>query len=244
METSQTTQGIVIELRELKMRLRYLGSYIDGIWDKSDTKRLRFNFTDAGGGLTYNVDSSEMVWIDGTGDLVKSAFDQMSSQVDPNRSRLGVAKLPDQILPNLYLGSHQSAENWEGLSERNITCIVTVGRGLRMPFKDALKYHHIDILDLPTSNLMKHFDPATRFIADAHREGGSVLIHCAAGISRSSTITIAYLMYLGSSFNDAQSHVGSRRFICPNEGFRLQLLKWEKTLKERRKQKKLEDALL
>lgn len=55
----------------------------------------------------------------------------------------------------------------------------------------------------------------------------------AAGISRSSTVVLAYLMSAdGMTFKEALQLVKSRRYICPNEGFVAQLIKWEKQLHE------------
>lgn len=50
---------------------------------------------------------------------------------------------------------------------------------------------------------------------------GSVLVHCAAGQSRSVAIVVAFLIWhLGMSFDDAMKHVKSRRLCaCPNIGF-------------------------
>lgn len=77
---------------------------------------------------------------------------------------------------------------------------------------------------------------------DAIRLGGTVYVHCAAGISRSSTITCAYLMSrLDCPFERALNFLQRRRSIvlqapaidairpsaCPNDGFREQLLRFE-----------------
>ena len=60
----------------------------------------------------------------------------------------------------------------------------------------------------------------------------SVLVHCLAGISRSVTVTVAYLMYFKSlSLNDAFEHLRQiRPNISPNFSFMGQLLDFERML--------------
>jgi len=49
-------------------------------------------------------------------------------------------------------------------------------------------------MDVPWENLQKYFQPSVRFIKEAIESGGSVFVHCYAGMSRSATIVVAYLM--------------------------------------------------
>lgn len=59
----------------------------------------------------------------------------------------------------------------------------------------------------------------------AVRQEGVVLVHCNAGVSRSSSIAIGYLMWREElSFEDAYSQVKmARPSIHPNRGFHQQL---------------------
>lgn len=70
------------------------------------------------------------------------------------------------------------------------------------------------------------------FIESGKRENGKVLIHCEKGISRSSTITIAYLIWKKKmTQQNAFTLVKKRRSIIdPNFGFLVQLANFYKRL--------------
>lgn len=82
------------------------------------------------------------------------------------------------------------------------------------------KWKRIEILDGPGENIKKHFDETNEFIKEGIERGG-VLVHCFAGVSRSTSCVIAYLMKeKGFEFWNALNFVRSRRsIICPNMGF-------------------------
>jgi dual specificity MAP kinase phosphatase len=73
--------------------------------------------------------------------------------------------------------------------------------------------------------------PVCAWIDRARAEGGNVLVHCRVGVSRSATITIAYVMqHLRVSLVDAYLIVRSRRLsvlIQPNMRLLYSLLGWE-----------------
>ena len=89
---------------------------------------------------------------------------------------------------------------------------------------EALRLKHliIPLDDWEYSPLNEHFDEAIDFIMSCKR----VLIHCGAGVSRSPTIVILYLMRIGRmSLRQAFDFVFSiRPIIQPNEGFMEQLI--------------------
>jgi len=133
------------------------------------------------------------------------------------------------ILPGLYLGDVWNSEDLDLLKERKITHILVVGIDLEQNYPDAFKYHQIQIHDMTHANLFSHFHVTYQFIEEGLAAGG-VLVHCAMGISRSSTIVIAYLMQKNKwDFQTAYQYVMERRpYICPNMGFRRQLKMFEK----------------
>jgi len=92
-------------------------------------------------------------------------------------------------------------------------------------FPDYFKYKTVPIDDFEIVDIKKHFRECIQFITDAHNEGGTVLVHCQAGMSRSVTIAAAFLMEKHKvSAVDALKIIRSKRpYAHPNSGFCLQL---------------------
>lgn len=77
------------------------------------------------------------------------------------------------------------------------------------------------------------FDDGIDYVRGHIENGKNVLVHCAAGVSRSASLVIAYMMKVkGMSFTESHNYVKSKRgVIQPNEGFIEQLKKYEQILK-------------
>lgn len=138
-----------------------------------------------------------------------------------------------RILPGLYIGTLKDSQDRAQLKSHHITHIVSVYEEAREnPHYKDIKYFCIRAADSPQEDLQKYFPDAIEFIHRARTlENGNVLIHCLAGVSRSVTIAIAYIMTCTElSFQDAMNSVrGARKIANPNFGFQRQLQNYEFT---------------
>ncbi|XP_072552924.1 dual specificity protein phosphatase 7-like [Salminus brasiliensis] len=142
---------------------------------------------------------------------------------------------PVQILPYLYLGCAKDSANLDVLGQYNIRYILNVTPNLPNVFEQGgyFRYKQIPIADHWSQNLCQFFPEAISFIDEARSKQCGVLVHCLAGISRSVTVTVAYLMQkLNLSLNDAYDFVKRKKTnISPNFSFMGQLLDFERTLR-------------
>uniref|UniRef100_A0A8C2TS54 Uncharacterized protein n=1 Tax=Coturnix japonica TaxID=93934 RepID=A0A8C2TS54_COTJA len=84
----------------------------------------------------------------------------------------------------------------------------------------------------PSQERMQHFKESIKFIHECRLHGGGCLVHCLAGVSRSTTILVAYLMTvteLGWERCLAATKA-VRSYASPNFGFQQQLQEYEQTL--------------
>lgn len=127
----------------------------------------------------------------------------------------------------LYLGS-QDAVSLDNIKQYNLTHILSIG--INTPIMDAsnqdINSLYLPCLDLPETNIFTELIPKSlEYINSVKDCGGKVLVHCNAGVSRSATVVIAYLMQKNQiDFDTAYQLVKSKRScIQPNIGFISQL---------------------
>ncbi|CAM4368738.1 hypothetical protein PO909_001590 [Leuciscus waleckii] len=137
-----------------------------------------------------------------------------------------------RILPHLYLGAETDVTQ-DGLSDRGISYVLSVSRCCPQPsFLPQSQYLRIPIDDSLRDDLLPWIPQALHFIDGAMSLGCSVLVHCAAGISRSPALAVAYVMYsLKMDLDHAYRFVKERRpTISPNFNFLGQLQLFQGTL--------------
>lgn len=138
-----------------------------------------------------------------------------------------------KITKNIYLGSYsQGAKSYKGLKTLGITHNIMIGNLNQMPipFPNEIIYKCINLDDSENVNIKKYFNECLDFIYDAIKKNieNKILINCWAGISRSATIVIAFLIHsMCLNYLEAFETVRKARYwINPNKGFKNQLIEW------------------
>ncbi|XP_062410480.1 dual specificity protein phosphatase 4 [Sardina pilchardus] len=136
---------------------------------------------------------------------------------------------PVEILPFLFLGSALHASKKDMLDGMGISALLNVSSNCPNHFEGIYQYKCIPVEDNHKEDISSWFIEAIEFIDSVKDSNGRVLVHCHAGISRSATICLAYLMMKKRvRLDDAFEFVKQRRsIISPNFSFMGQLLQFE-----------------
>ncbi|MBN3293841.1 DUS22 phosphatase, partial [Polypterus senegalus] len=94
-----------------------------------------------------------------------------------------------------------------------------------------MTYLCIPAADSPSQNLIQYFKESIKFIHECRLQGEGCLVHCLAGVSRSVTLVVAYIMTVTNlGWQDSLMAVRAARACAgPNAGFLRQLEEFEKT---------------
>eukprot|EP00795_Rhopilema_esculentum_P012771 gene12771-3503_t len=139
-----------------------------------------------------------------------------------------------EVVPLLFIGGLASSHDSSFLTEKNITTIINASnmKAQRLYTKSGISELSVPVCDVPGSDIGQFFDSVGQRIEEAMISKNAVLVHCAAGISRSASLVLGYLMkYKNMTLKDAHSFVKSKRkIIRPNLGFWSQLIDYEHKL--------------
>lgn len=128
-----------------------------------------------------------------------------------------------EIIPSVFVSQLTVAQNRKLLKKYGITHIVNLSQFPNY-FPENFKYLTIDIPDSIDADISQHFEHSSNFIHDAIKKKGKVLIHCYAGLSRSPTICISYLVQKHNMpLDEAIKFYTSKRQHVINFGFMNQL---------------------
>ncbi|CAD8114761.1 unnamed protein product [Paramecium sonneborni] len=128
----------------------------------------------------------------------------------------------------LYLGNIIAANDSKYLQKNNVGAVLSIIDTSDIKLDRSIIHLWIVAEDREDVQITRYFEQAANFIRD-HLKHTNVLVHCYAGISRSSSLIIAYLIkYAGFSLKEAITKLKSQRpQVDPNDGFMEQLKQFE-----------------
>ncbi|NXI61304.1 DUS18 phosphatase, partial [Anseranas semipalmata] len=134
-----------------------------------------------------------------------------------------------RITPCLYLSDCVAASSAPLLAASHISTVINVSLEVANALHPGVEYLHVPVADVPTARISACFDAVADRIRSVSARGGRTLLHCVAGVSRSATVCMAYLMkHYAMSLASAHAWVRScRPIIRPNNGFWQQLVQYE-----------------
>ena len=135
----------------------------------------------------------------------------------------------NKITDTIYLGNIEAAYDYKKLKELGIKKVLTVMNAFGNHYpENAFIHKTIDIMDDYETNIIRYFKECFLFMEGYDK----VFVHCAAGMSRSATIVIAYIMWKKKLLlSEAIKFVKDKRpVISPNLNFMRQLEAYQEQL--------------
>jgi protein-tyrosine phosphatase len=138
---------------------------------------------------------------------------------------------PDQILPNLFVGScPQDVEDIDRLKrDFSITAVLSLQTDhdllswrirwdkMRASYKRmGIEIRRVPVRDFDPDELRRLLPECVRVLDELLQAGHTVYLHCNAAVNRSPTVAIAYLHWIkGMTLEEATDHVMQRHSCEP-----------------------------
>lgn len=130
------------------------------------------------------------------------------------------------IEAGLCITNFFGAKDLAALRTARVTHVLVCAGELPTVFPQHFAYRRLSQLyDGPSQTLAPALLAALPWIGQAIEQGGCVLLHCAAGVSRSGAVAVAYVMWHRGLSADAALQVvrAVRPIVTPNDDFMAQL---------------------
>lgn len=153
----------------------------------------------------------------------------LNGRLSKTMSRVGLFGQISEINDHLFL-SGAGVLKPDKIKQKKITFIVNATVEEPSAYLSGVEYLKIRIDDSPNAHLDTYFDMVSDRIKANKDRGGRTLVHCVAGVSRSASLCMVYLIkYQRLTLRQAYYHVKSARpIIRPNVGFWKQMIDYER----------------
>tara|TARA_B100001094_G_C18163226_1_gene790555 strand:+ start:1606 stop:2157 length:552 start_codon:yes stop_codon:yes gene_type:complete len=134
----------------------------------------------------------------------------------------------NEIIDGIYIGDIYAASDFNNLKNNNIKSIVCCVVGIDDLYPKNINYLNLDLIDNCDENITRVFEDSNKFIEKNVKNNKKILIHCIAGVSRSVTLLVCYLIknYDYTPEKALQIIREKRNIANPNENFMKQLHKY------------------
>lgn len=131
---------------------------------------------------------------------------------------------PVAILDWLYVGSVDAAQNRDGLNTEGITHVFSAIGPTPLQHEN-ITYESVHLQDSMSQEIDDAIEKCNSFLRSCKEKNGKALVHCYAGVSRSVSLIIGYLLTEDSKdYDTIFSFVRSRhKWAEPNSGFEAKL---------------------
>jgi len=122
-----------------------------------------------------------------------------------------------EITNQIWIGSYGDISNDKFLNERQIThilcCADEIPLRVGFPYSQVYQGHKVFLIDDKVNEkTMAYFLEGATVLDTWINDGKNIIVHCFAGISRSVSVVITYLMvYKGWTYDLAFQHIKLRR---------------------------------
>lgn len=168
--------------------------------------------------------------------LIRNHTNMMACWPQPNVfMQPDMSRLINEVVPGLFISGMIPAKEASELERLGITRVIRCGEAQDFAYYPNVP--NVEYMDVVIDDsLQAHFtiellDKCVAFI----NTGMRTLVHCWAGISRSATIVIAWLVAGGMGVRDARLKLKAvRAVIAPNKTFMKDLVKYRDVCTRRR----------
>lgn len=153
-----------------------------------------------------------------------------------------------EVLPYLIVGNLASAKDEEFLSRKSVRYVLNLTSEPNETASEDIEYKSVCMEDDEEEDLAVHLQTCFDFInqaklASTKKHARVVLVHSYFGLSRSSAVVLAYLMEENQwTLRQAYEYLKERHpAIKPNDGFVVQLLRYDQELHDGKMSMTLKD---
>jgi protein-tyrosine phosphatase len=133
------------------------------------------------------------------------------------------------ITPHLYLGDANNASDIDFLRKKRVSLIINCAMEIKNVFPKEFNYIRMEWDDVPGQKIQADLQKVSDIIINRMKKGEVVFVHCAMGISRSSSVVIYTLMKFHKwTYEKAFKYVRDMHpRTNPNVGFIEQMVKMQ-----------------